>query len=93
MAGERDDAPTPRHLPVMWTQVMEGLQVRTDGRYLDGTFGRGGTKIEVSRARTTSSSGTFHTCSRKGDATRSAAIADSPTPAATRPLSGPRRKR
>jgi 16S rRNA (cytosine1402-N4)-methyltransferase len=26
----------------MWTQVMEGLQVRRDGRYLDGTFGRGG---------------------------------------------------
>jgi 16S rRNA (cytosine1402-N4)-methyltransferase len=26
----------------MWAQVMEGLQVRRDGRYLDGTFGRGG---------------------------------------------------
>ncbi|PRH83518.1 16S rRNA (cytosine(1402)-N(4))-methyltransferase RsmH [Arenimonas caeni] len=32
----------PSHLPVMWAQVMDGLQVRRDGRYLDGTFGRGG---------------------------------------------------
>ena len=31
-----------RHLPVMFAQVMEGLQVREDGTYLDGTFGRGG---------------------------------------------------
>ena len=30
------------HLPVMFAQVMEGLQVKTDGTYLDGTFGRGG---------------------------------------------------
>jgi 16S rRNA (cytosine1402-N4)-methyltransferase len=26
----------------MWTQVMDGLRVLRDGRYLDGTFGRGG---------------------------------------------------
>jgi 16S rRNA (cytosine1402-N4)-methyltransferase len=31
-----------RHLPVMFVQVMEGLQVRENGTYLDGTFGRGG---------------------------------------------------
>jgi len=30
------------HLPVLFEQVMEGLQVREDGTYLDGTFGRGG---------------------------------------------------
>ncbi len=30
------------HLPVMFSQVMEGLQVIKDGTYLDGTFGRGG---------------------------------------------------
>ena len=42
MAGSAGDTQNPRHLPVMWTQVMEGLRVRTDGRYLDGTFGRGG---------------------------------------------------
>ncbi len=30
------------HLPVMFAQVMEGLQVVEDGIYLDGTFGRGG---------------------------------------------------
>lgn len=32
----------PSHLPVMWTQVLDGLRIRADGRYLDGTFGRGG---------------------------------------------------
>jgi 16S rRNA (cytosine1402-N4)-methyltransferase len=42
MAGERADAHEPSHLPVLWTQVMDGLRVRRDGRYLDGTFGRGG---------------------------------------------------
>jgi 16S rRNA (cytosine1402-N4)-methyltransferase len=26
----------------MWTQVMDGLRVLKDGKYLDGTFGRGG---------------------------------------------------
>jgi 16S rRNA (cytosine1402-N4)-methyltransferase len=30
------------HLPVMFVQVMEGLRIRKDGTYLDGTFGRGG---------------------------------------------------
>ncbi|MBB6600032.1 16S rRNA (cytosine(1402)-N(4))-methyltransferase RsmH [Luteimonas sp. MC1825] len=30
------------HLPVLYSQVMEGLHVRGDGTYLDGTFGRGG---------------------------------------------------
>lgn len=30
------------HLPVLFKQVMEGLRVREDGTYLDGTFGRGG---------------------------------------------------
>ena len=30
------------HLPVLYTQVLEGLRVIEDGVYLDGTFGRGG---------------------------------------------------
>jgi 16S rRNA (cytosine1402-N4)-methyltransferase len=30
------------HLPVLYTQVLEGLRVIEDGTYLDGTFGRGG---------------------------------------------------
>ncbi len=32
----------PAHLPVMFVQVMDGLRVREEGTYLDGTFGRGG---------------------------------------------------
>ena len=30
------------HLPVMFAEVMDGLAVKVDGIYLDGTFGRGG---------------------------------------------------
>jgi len=41
-AGARTPAQDPSHLPVMWTQVLDGLCVRRDGIYLDGTFGRGG---------------------------------------------------
>jgi 16S rRNA (cytosine1402-N4)-methyltransferase len=41
MTGERA-APNPEHVPVLYAQVLEGLRVVRDGRYLDGTFGRGG---------------------------------------------------
>ena len=41
--GEAQSGHLPaQHLPVMFVQVMEGLQVRENGTYLDGTFGRGG---------------------------------------------------
>jgi 16S rRNA (cytosine1402-N4)-methyltransferase len=30
------------HLPVMYRQCLEALQVKAEGTYLDGTFGRGG---------------------------------------------------
>ena len=41
-SGTRSTAQNPSHLPVLWTQVLDGLRVLRDGRYLDGTFGRGG---------------------------------------------------
>jgi 16S rRNA (cytosine1402-N4)-methyltransferase len=41
LAGMRTDA-QPRHLPVMLAQALEGLRILGNGRYLDGTFGRGG---------------------------------------------------
>ncbi len=42
MTAGGDGGATPGHRPVLFAQVMEGLRVRRDGRYLDGTFGRGG---------------------------------------------------
>jgi 16S rRNA (cytosine1402-N4)-methyltransferase len=42
-AGHPADPSAPAtHLPVLYAQVLEGLRVRADGAYLDGTFGRGG---------------------------------------------------
>lgn len=31
-----------QHRPVLTEEVLEGLRIRADGKYLDGTFGRGG---------------------------------------------------
>jgi 16S rRNA (cytosine1402-N4)-methyltransferase len=35
-------APQTQHMPVLWAPVLAALAIRLDGRYLDGTFGRGG---------------------------------------------------
>ena len=38
--GEHLTAPT--HIPVLYSEVLEGLAIHASGTYLDGTFGRGG---------------------------------------------------
>jgi 16S rRNA (cytosine1402-N4)-methyltransferase len=40
--GHPVSQPPVAHLPVLYTQVLDGLQVIENGIYLDGTFGRGG---------------------------------------------------
>jgi len=36
------DSSAGSHVPVLLDAVLDGLQIRTDGNYIDGTFGRGG---------------------------------------------------
>jgi len=36
-----------QHVPVLVDQVLEHLEIRTDGIYIDGTFGRGGHSLKM----------------------------------------------
>jgi len=42
MSSDDNASAAPAHVPVMIRQSLEGLNVRADGAYFDGTFGRGG---------------------------------------------------
>ena len=35
------------HVPVLLAEAVEQLRIRSDGRYVDGTFGRGGHSREI----------------------------------------------
>ncbi len=37
------------HIPVLLTETVDALQVKKGGRYIDGTFGRGGHSREIAR--------------------------------------------
>ena len=37
-------------MPVLLDPVISGLKIRPDGRYIDGTFGRGGHSAEILKA-------------------------------------------
>src|SRR5690625_6630255 len=36
-----------KHIPVMLDEAMEGLKIREDGVYVDGTYGAGGHSSEI----------------------------------------------
>lgn len=41
------------HLPVLLNECIEGLNIKPDGIYIDGTLGRGGHSIEIAKRLTT----------------------------------------
>lgn len=58
-----------KHKPVLLTECLEGLRIRPDGVYVDGTLGGGGHSSEIARRLTT---GTLIGIDRDMDAIRAA---------------------
>lgn len=50
---ELDNSKTRSHIPIMLQQCMDGLALKPDGIYLDGTLGRGGHSCEIAKQLTT----------------------------------------
>lgn len=58
------------HVPVLLQAVIDGLQIRADGNYIDATFGRGGHSVEI--LKRLGSAGRLLAIDRDPDAVRSA---------------------
>ena len=41
-----------KHIPIMLEQVIEGLDIKPDGIYVDGTLGGGGHSYEIAKRLT-----------------------------------------
>ena len=42
-----------KHIPVLLNECIEGLNIRPDGTYVDGTLGRAGHSLEITKRLTT----------------------------------------
>lgn len=47
-----DNSKNKTHIPIMLTECIDGLQIKGDGIYLDGTLGRGGHSQEIAKRLT-----------------------------------------
>lgn len=58
-----------KHVPVLLNECIEGLNIKPDGIYVDGTLGRGGHSLEIAKRLKT---GRLISIDRDGDAIREA---------------------